>query len=113
MGGLTTHVLDLASGRPGAGIRVELSRCGSGEPLGTGVTNADGRCDDPLVQGDALAAGDYELLFHAGEYFRRQPGGGAGFLDQVVVRFRVEDPDQHYHIPLLLAPHGYTTYRGS
>lgn len=113
MGRLTTHVLDTSRGKPGAGIRVELFRVGSGERLGAGVTNADGRCDKPLLQGKALTAGDYELLFHAGEYFRREAGARAEFLDQVVIRFRVQDPAQHYHVPLLLSPYGYTTYRGS
>lgn len=112
VGRLTTHVLDTSRGRPGAGIQVELFRVG-GERLGAAVTNADGRCDGPLLEGEAFLAGEYELVFHAGAYFRNQGDGNAEFLDQVVIRFRVENVTEHYHVPLLLAPFGYTTYRGS
>lgn len=116
MGALTTHVLDTSAGKPGAGMRVELYRAGPGrQHVLTTNTNADGRCAQPLLQGDALEAGEYELVFHAGEYFSRQ--GIAlpepPFLGQVVIRFGVADVAQHYHVPLLLSPWGYSTYRGS
>lgn len=118
MGRLTTHVLDTAHGRPAPGVRVELRRLegdGRATPLTTALTNADGRTDEPLLAGEALAAGRYELLFHVGPYFR---GAGAAladppFLDLVPVRFAIADPGAHYHVPLLVSPWGYTTYRGS
>ena len=104
---LTTHVLDVSRGRPAAGVAIELAR--GGEVLATAVTNADGRTDEPLV--DALEAGTYELRFAVGDYFGEdaQPP----FLDVVPVRFGVSDPDAHHHVPLLVAPGGYSTYRGS
>jgi 5-hydroxyisourate hydrolase len=102
---LTTHVLDIARGRPAAGVAIELSR--DGDLLATAVTNADGRTDAPLL--DALEAGAYELRFAVGDYF----GDESGFLDVVPVRFVVSDPDAHHHVPLLVAPGGYSTYRGS
>jgi 5-hydroxyisourate hydrolase len=103
-------VLDTATGRPAAGIAVSLLRCGNPPvELTTTVTNADGRCDAPLLEGDAFTAGEYQLTFAAGHYL----GAGADFLDTVVIRFRVSAPQEHYHVPLLLAPYGYTTYRGS
>jgi 5-hydroxyisourate hydrolase len=110
MGKLTTHVLDTAAGRPGAGIQVELFRLerAAWQPLKAVRTNADGRTAAPLLEGEALRAGTYQLVFHVGEYFK-----GAGFLDQVPIRFAVADAGQHYHVPLLCSPWGYTTYRGS
>ena len=110
MGRLTTHVLDTANGRPAAGLRLSLRRLddGAGRALVDCTTNADGRCDAPLLEGEALLPGRYELVFRVGAYF-----GEAAFLDEVPVRFRVEDPSQHYHVPLLVSPYGYTTYRGS
>lgn len=101
---LTTHVLDLARGRPAAGVAIELAR--GDTVLARAVTNADGRTDAPLL--DALEAGTYELRFAVGDYF-----GEPGFLDVVPVRFAVSDPDAHHHVPLLVAPGGYSTYRGS
>ncbi|WP_458525200.1 hydroxyisourate hydrolase [Onishia taeanensis] len=116
MGYLTTHVLDTARGRPGQGIRLELFRL-DGETrirLAEAVTNADGRCDVPLLEGNAFTAGEYELLFHAGDYLRAStPAASGGFLERIPLRFRVADADEHYHVPLLLSPYGYTTYRGS
>ncbi|WP_168016638.1 hydroxyisourate hydrolase [Halomonas salinarum] len=116
MGYLTTHVLDTARGRPGRGIRVELFRL-DGETrthLSDAVTNADGRCDSPLLEGDAFRQGEYELLFHAGDYLNQQAQAASGvFLERIPLRFRVADADEHYHVPLLLSPYGYTTYRGS
>ena len=116
MGRLTTHVLDMANGQPGAGIAIELYRAGlHRERLVGAVTNSDGRCDRPLLEGDALAAGTYELVFHAGAYFAERGEGGPAprFLDDVVIRFGIAAPGEHYHVPLLISPFGYTTYRGS
>ena len=104
--GLSTHVLDVSSGRPAAGMTVEVWF--SGTWLTTVVTNADGRPDGPLVEGVALRAGEYELVFHVGAYFK-----GAGFLDRVPVRFVVREPAIGYHVPLLCSPWAYSTYRGS
>ena len=116
MGRLTTHVLDTAKGRPGGGVRVELYRLDDERRLvAEAVTNDDGRSEGPLLEGEAFRVGTYELIFHAGAYF--EESGPAQpeprFLDQVVIRFGVSAADAHYHVPLLLAPHGYTTYRGS
>ncbi len=116
-GKLTTHVLDTARGRPGHGIAIDVYRItDSGAVLVcTARTNADGRCDEPLLAGDRFTTGVYQLVFHAAAYFR-----SAGvdlpdtpFLGDVVIRFGIDDPDQHYHVPLLLSPYGYSTYRGS
>lgn len=117
MGRLTTHVLDTAHGHPGNGIQIELSRHEGSDwvLLKSATTNDDGRVDAPLLEGDDLTAGRYQLVFEAGNYFR-----SAGldlnehaFLDDVVIRFGVDNPDQHYHVPLLISPFGYSTYRGS
>ena len=116
MGRLTTHVLDTAHGRPGANIRVELYRIGSArESVTSAVTNDDGRCDKPLLEGAAFKAGVYEIVFHAGAYFagRGVKLANPAFLDQVVIRFGIASQDQHYHVPLLISPYGYSTYRGS
>jgi 5-hydroxyisourate hydrolase len=114
MGKLTTHVLDTAHGRPASGVRVELLG-GDGRLLAHAVTNADGRCDAPLLEGAALAPGDYELVFHAGDYFEAQglhlPR--PRFIDRVSIRFGIADAGAHHHVPLLVTPFGYTTYRGS
>lgn len=117
MGRLTTHVLDTASGKPAAGLTVELYRMGGngqGERLTVATTNADGRVDKPLLEGDAFGAGVYELRFHAGDYLRNAGTmPDPAFLDVVPVRFGVAAPAGHYHVPLLLSPYGYSTYRGS
>jgi 5-hydroxyisourate hydrolase len=116
MGRLTTHVLDTARGRPASGVRVDLFSLDGGRRLVKSVTtNADGRADEPLLEGEALRAGGYELLFHAGDYFRANGTAldSPPFLDEVPVRFSVANPDQHYHVPLLLSPWAYSTYRGS
>jgi hydroxyisourate hydrolase len=104
---LTTHVLDIARGRPAAGVAITLAR--GDEVLATAVTNADGRTDAPLI--DRLEKGTYELRFAVGDYFAA--GGEPPFLDVVPVRFGVSDPAAHHHVPLLVAPGGYSTYRGS
>ena len=116
MGRLTTHVLDTAAGRPAAGLAIELYRIGSREErLTVTTTNADGRVDRPLLEGDALVAGVYELRFHAGDYLRATGASlpDPAFLDIVPIRFGVAEPAGHYHVPLLLSPYGYATYRGS
>ena len=116
MGRLTTHVLDTASGRPAAGMTVELyALAGVRKLVKTATTNADGRLDQPLLEGAALAAGAYELVFWVAEYFRAAgaKSAGAQFLDRVPVRFSVADPAANTHVPLLVSPYGYTAYRGS
>ncbi len=120
-GYLTTHVLDLARGSPAANVRVELWRLDASsdgrECLVATRTNADGRTDEPLLTGADFTAGGYELLFDVGEYFARQEPTTAAtapaFLGQVPVRFYVADPAAHYHVPLLVTPWAYSTYRGS
>lgn len=108
-GRLTTHVLDTARGRPAAGIPVELARVEGDrrEVLRTVRTNADGRTDRPLLDGGELRAATYELVFDVGGHFDE------GFLDRVPVRFTIADADAHYHVPLLVSPWSYSTYRGS
>jgi 5-hydroxyisourate hydrolase len=117
MGRLTTHVLDTSLGRPGQGIRIEVYRLESGSRtlLKEVTTNSDGRCDAPILEGEALTVGQYELVFHAGDYFRGQGDGDSGlrFLDVIPLRFGVVDASQHYHVPLLVTPYSYSTYRGS
>jgi 5-hydroxyisourate hydrolase len=117
MAHLSTHVLDTARGIPAKGLKIELYRVedGARRRVATGVTNADGRIAAPLISGDLLEIGVYELVFHAGDYLRsagfqvKEPA----FLDQIIVRFGVAEPDRNYHVPLLLSPFGYSTYRGS
>ncbi|AIQ62992.1 5-hydroxyisourate hydrolase [Paenibacillus stellifer] len=121
-GRLTTHVLDLMKGVPAAGLFLELRRL-EGENrllLRQAATNADGRLDAPLLEGEDMEPGEYELLFHAGDYFRKgQEEGGSGspadigFLNLIPIRFHIGADGGHYHVPLLLAPGGYSTYRGS
>jgi 5-hydroxyisourate hydrolase len=106
-------VLDTAAGRPAAGVTVELYRVGSEARVAVGVTNADGRLDTPLAEGAAFAAGQYELRFHAGDYLRRANRlPDPPFLDVVPIRFGVS-ANENYHVPLILSPFGYATYRGS
>ena len=107
-GKLSTHVLDLTTGRPAAGMRLELFDVEAGALLKTVHTNADGRTDEPLLIGDELQAAEYELLFHVGDYFHDK-----GFLDRVPIRFRIADRTANYHVPLLCTPWAYSTYRGS
>ncbi|CAA9583309.1 MAG: 5-hydroxyisourate hydrolase [uncultured Truepera sp.] len=116
MGSLSTHVLDTARGRPAAGLTLELwTVVGERrELLKTVTTNPDGRTDAPLLTGDAFQVGVYDLIFFAGGYFRTAgPLPEPAFLDEVVVRFGVSDEDARLHVPLLLSPYGYSTYRGS
>lgn len=127
-GRLTTHVLDLSRGTPAAGMALQLWRIGDGASrlLREEVTNGDGRLDQPLLAGTEFVAGKYELLFQTGDYFRgltRTAGATEGddallessplFLEEVPIRFFITDPGDHYHVPLLVAPGGYSTYRGS
>ena len=111
MSGLTTHVLDLAHGRPAAGMTLRLYR--EGELVTETVTNADGRCDGPLLTG--LAVGRYRLEFEVADYFRRQGVElpEPAFLDVVGLDFGIGDVTLHHHVPLLVSPYGYSTYRGS
>jgi|SRR5687768_5339868 5-hydroxyisourate hydrolase len=113
----STHVLDTALGKPAAGIPVELHRLGHGgrTHVASAVTNADGRTDAPLMAGDLLEVGTYELTFKVGAYLRRVLTALPDplFLDDVVVRVGIAEPHGNYHVPLLLSPHGYSVYRGS
>jgi len=113
-GRLTTHVLDTAHGTPAAGVAVTLCAA-DGSEIARATTNADGRLDAPILEGEAFRAGAYTLEFAVGDYFRRlgvslpEPA----FLDTVVIAFGIADGGAHYHVPLLVSPFGYTTYRGS
>jgi 5-hydroxyisourate hydrolase len=110
-GRLSTHVLDIAKGRPAVGLRIQLWKIETDQRqlLKEVVTNQDGRTDTPLLLGDDLRLGVYELLFQVGAYF----GKDAAFLDDVPVRFRILNSAENYHVPLLVSPWSYTTYRGS
>ncbi len=116
-GFLTTHVLDTARGVPAAGLRIDLYRLEAGErrALASMKTNADGRTDSPILPAGQFATGLYEFEFHAGDYLRAQGFEAAPplFLDVVPIRFGINDASAHYHVPLLLSPYGYSTYRGS
>ncbi|MCD4863362.1 MULTISPECIES: hydroxyisourate hydrolase [Pseudomonas] len=116
-GYLTTHVLDTTGGRPGADIAVRLYRLegAARQALGEMRTNADGRSDTPLLQGEHFTAGVYELEFDVGDYYRRRDVAleEPAFLDTVVLRFGLADEGAHYHVPLLVSPYSYSTYRGS
>lgn len=113
-GRLTTHVLDTALGKPAQGLRIDLYRIDGDavQLLKSTETNDDGRCDAPLLSGDTMKAGIYELRFHAGDYLGRSAEGPM-FLDVVPIRFGLSDEGAHYHVPLLLSPYSYSTYRGS
>jgi 5-hydroxyisourate hydrolase len=116
-GYLTTHVLDTARGCPAAGLVITLYRIDGDirERLVRTETNADGRTDAPILPADAFATGTYELVFEAGAYLRAsgQPVDAVAFLDEIPIRFGMSDAGAHYHVPLLLSPYGYSTYRGS
>ncbi|MDB5596370.1 MAG: 5-hydroxyisourate hydrolase [Hyphomicrobiales bacterium] len=117
-GRLTTHVLDTATGIPAAGVAIALHAIGAdGEPrlVSRHVTNADGRCDAPLLSGESMKAGTYELVFEIGSYFQAHGTRLAepAFLDRIPIRFGLADASAHYHVPLLVSPYGYSTYRGS
>lgn len=117
MGKLSTHVLDTARGRPASGMRIDFAvlEGGAWRSLKTVTTNADGRTDEPLLAGDTLRTGEYELVFHVADYFR---GQGVNlpeppFIDRVPVRFGIASAAENYHVPLLCSPWSYSTYRGS
>jgi 5-hydroxyisourate hydrolase len=117
MGRLSTHVLDTASGKPAGGLRIEFSINDGGvwRTLKTVTTNADGRTDAPLMQGEEMRTGQFELLFHVGDYFRARGLSlpNPAFIDRVPLRFGIADAGAHYHVPLLCSPWSYSTYRGS
>jgi len=119
MGKLTTHILDTANGKPASGVVIELFRLSpslSSTRLVSATSNADGRCDVPLLEGDAFKPGVYEILFYIGDYFREAQGASLPeppFLDTVVIRVGLADAQSHYHVPLLVSPWSYSTYRGS
>jgi 5-hydroxyisourate hydrolase len=117
MAHLSTHVLDISRGQPASGIVIELHAVRNGERrhVKTASTKEDGRTDEPLLAGEWIEPGVYELTFHAGRYFRDLGImlSDPPFLDEVVVRFGISDPVGDYHVPLLLTPHSYSTYRGS
>ncbi len=118
MAGLTTHVLDVVRGGPAEAMRVELyefEAAGARTLIAEVLTNADGRTDAPLISASHARVGRFELLFHAGDYFRRRGVETADppFLDLIPLRFAIADPRAHYHVPLLLSPWSYSTYRGS
>ncbi len=120
-GRLTTHVLDLTTGRPAAGVRIELVRLDPGagpegrdeerQPITSAITNADGRIDQPILSGLQMTQGAFELVFHVGDYFGLP--AAERFLDRVPVRFTIHHEHAHYHVPLLVTPWAYQTYRGS
>jgi len=116
-GYLTTHVLDTARGLPAAGVAISLYRIDGADRalLAAAVTNADGRTDTPILDRAAFGTGVYELVFRIGAYLDRtdSAGGAPRFLGDVPIRFGVDDPDRHYHVPLLVSAFGYSTYRGS
>ncbi len=114
MSGISTHVLDTARGRPAAGVPVVLSASADGDAwtvVGRGTTDEDGRVRDLLVDLEQSGPGTYRLRFEVAEYLDRQ--GGRAFYPRIDVTFEVEDASQHHHVPLLLSPFGYSTYRGS
>lgn len=116
-GYLTTHVLDTARGCPAEGIKIALYRVSgnSHKKIAETVTNDDGRTDAPILPAEAFKTGTYELIFFAGDYLREtgQVSEEVLFLDAIPLRFGMDDPEAHYHVPLLLSPYGYSTYRGS
>lgn len=116
MGRLTTHVLDTAHGVPASGVVVVLYRLTpERKRVAAATTNDDGRLDAPILDAADFRAGTYELLFEAGDYFRNRVTDlpNPSFVDEVVIRFGIADTDAHYHVPLLVSPWSYSTYRGS
>jgi 5-hydroxyisourate hydrolase len=120
MGKLTTHVLNTAAGIPAASMRIKLFRLENGQRsmLRETITNSDGRCDGALLEGSALTSGQYEIEFMVGAYFagtnqEKSDGAKTPFLDVVPIRFGIAREDSHYHVPLLVSPWAYSTYRGS
>jgi 5-hydroxyisourate hydrolase len=115
-GRLTTHVLDTMHGSPAAGLLIELLSLSGQQVVRIAqiTTNSDGRSAGPLLEGPDMTPGSYQLIFHVGDYYRRKGvSGSIPFLDLVPVRFGIDNSSQHYHVPLLVSPYGYSTYRGS
>ena len=113
---LTTHVLDIYSGKPGKGIKVELFYINGEErsKLNSVTLNSDGRPEGPLIENENFKNGKYELVFYIGDYFKKiLKSDTTPFLDDIVIRFGISNNDQHYHVPLLVSPWSYSTYRGS
>ena len=113
---LTTHVLDIYSGKPGKGIKVELYHLldGKREKLNSVILNNDGRAEKPLIEGSNFKEGQYEIIFFVGDYFKKiTETPKISFLDDIVIRFGISNPKEHYHVPLLVSPWSYSTYRGS
>ncbi|MDC0216274.1 hydroxyisourate hydrolase [Candidatus Pelagibacter sp.] len=114
---LTTHVLDVYSGKPGKGIKVDVyyyNETNKREKINNIILNNDGRASKPLVEGDKFKEGKYEIIFFVGEYFKKLTDiPKVPFLDDVVIKFGVSDAKEHYHVPLLVSPWSYSTYRGS
>ena len=113
---LTTHVLDIFSGKPGKGIRVDLYYFEKNQrhKIKSLILNDDGRADKPLVEGQNFKEGQYELVFFVGDYFKKITDLPATpFLNEIIIKFGVSDPTEHYHVPLLVTPWSYSTYRGS
>ena len=117
MGKLSTHVLDITQGKPGAGVKVKLFRVDGNTKvlLKTATTNQDGRCEQPLLSGGEVVAGKYELVFAAGDYFAAQgvPLPEPRFVDEVIIAFGIADTAANYHVPIVVSPWAYSTYRGS
>ncbi|ARK28939.1 hydroxyisourate hydrolase [Halalkalibacter krulwichiae] len=115
-GQLTTHVLDMSRGVPAENVYVvlrKLKECGQLHKVAAGQTNSNGRLDQPLIAGASMQKGIYQLQFHIGNYFEKFPMGDSPFLDLVPIQFSISNESEHYHVPLLIAPGGYSTYRGS
>ena len=113
---LTTHVLDIYSGKPGKGIKVDLYHLldGKREKLNSVILNNDGRAEKPLIEGSNFKEGQYEIIFFVGDYFKKiTETPKIPFLDDIVIRFGISNPEEHYHVPLLVSPWSYSTYRGS
>ena len=117
MGKLTTHILDTAQGRPGKGIILRLYKCGKGKDtlIGRFKTNSDGRCDKPLLADATFKKGRYRLEFDIAAYYKSAgiKFAAVPFLDVIAINFGIADEKAHYHVPLLVSPYGYSTYRGS
>ena len=120
MSRLTTHILDTSHGAPAHGVSISVFKVDEGveggrSQMASAITNDDGRCDSPLLEGDDFVSGVYELEFEIGAYFRARGVvlSDPPFLDNVVLRVGISNADQHYHVPLLVSPFGYSTYRGS
>ena len=113
---LTTHVLDIYSGKPGKGIKVDLYHLldGKRKKLNSVILNNDGRAEKPLIEGSNFKEGQYEIIFFVGDYFKKiTETPKIPFLDDIVIRFGISNPKEHYHVPLLVSPWSYSTYRGS